>query len=87
MSIHKLLSDIASDPNLLDQFRSSPERIADRYDLSEDERAAVLSRDSALIKRALTRKTDSAFAADDQDVDHDVDLSPHEVDIPAENHE
>jgi hypothetical protein len=60
MSEHlkKFLIDLASDPERMGRFEANPAGELDGAALSEDEKAAVLSRDSARLRRALGATSD-----------------------------
>ena len=47
------LVDLASDPGLMASFAADPQSALDAASLSADERAAVLARDSATLRRAI----------------------------------
>ena len=47
------LIDLATDPDRMSRFAADPEGELDRAGLTADERAAVLTRDSSRLRRAL----------------------------------
>ena len=52
-NLSNFLVDLASDPATMEAFLSNPSAVLDQSVLSEDERAAVLTRDGRRIREAL----------------------------------
>jgi hypothetical protein len=52
-NLSNFLVDLASDPATMDAFLSDPSGVLNQSVLSEDERAAVLTRDGRRIREAL----------------------------------
>jgi hypothetical protein len=49
--VNKLLFDLQMQPALWDEFKTAPGRVADRYRLTPDEAAAVVSVDATALSR------------------------------------
>ena len=49
-SIVKLLSELGSDAELQNEYKSNPESVIQRYDVSSDEKDAVLNGDVEKLK-------------------------------------
>jgi hypothetical protein len=52
-TLSNFLVDLASDPHRMHAFLDDPAHVLDRSSLSADEKAAILARDGAEIRRAL----------------------------------
>ena len=60
-SLFRLLRQLGADANLSREFHQDPAAVIARYDLTVEEREALLSKDYAAIKR-LTGLKDGQFA-------------------------